>query len=508
MKIEDMNLGTATQPVGLATLNPASITGLADCIEDGRLAALDRDSGPAEPLSYNPLLGRIQAVGRKFPPLYRHTMVTPFLETLRQIGAQAFHDILARDPERQALGGLMMDIAQAILQQGEGFAETATDAFEEVVSDLYDGFLSAEDRHGVNPPDLGAIPPLVKWGHPDFGPYTWPVDATSVFGCQAAVVNLPPANSRKGLVAWSALGHETAGHDILHADIGLAQELSRALQQNLRPLGHDLDAYWSARIDETAADVMGILNIGQAAGIGLVAYFRALNAAFSGKAKLRSEGPENDPHPADVLRGYLAAETVLLLRFTGRRSWSNLIANETNRDVTTIVLAGQRVSNETARQSAKIVAQTLVGHPANALEGHALGEIQNWRDTDERKMQRLRAALRTGEELPATTTTTPTYAAHVVAAAVTEALADGTTIPSLFHQMLTFLKTMHDQNPSWGPLLVAHPGNIARHLTSCRALDKPETVPGRSGSHSIRARKRSVSPPKRSMTRSLRKHSR
>jgi hypothetical protein len=102
MKIEDMNLGTAAQPVGVATLNPANITGLADCIEDARLAALDRDSGPAEPLSYNPLLGRIEAVRRKFPPLYRHTMVTPFLETLRQIGAQAFHDILARDPGRHS----------------------------------------------------------------------------------------------------------------------------------------------------------------------------------------------------------------------------------------------------------------------------------------------------------------------------------------------------------------------------------------------------------------------
>ena len=317
MKIEDMNLGTAAQPVGVAMLNPANITGLADCIEDARLAALDRDSGPAEPLSYNPLLGRIEAVRRKFPPLYRHTMVTPFLETLRQIGAQAFHDILARDPERQALGGLMMDIAQAILQQGEGFAETATDAFEEVVSDLYDGFLSAEDRQGVKLPDLGAIPPLVKWGHADFGPYTWPVDATSVFGCQAAVVNPPPANSRKGLVAWSALGHETAGHDILHADTGLEGEFSYALQQNLRPLGHDLDAYW-----------------------------------------------------------------------------------------------------------------------------------------------------------------------------------------------LTFLKTMHDQNPSWGPLFVAHPGNITRHLTYCRALDTPETIPARIASRSIRPSKRSVSPPKRSRTRAGRRHAR
>ena len=133
-------------------------------------------------------------------------------------------------PKREGAAGLMMDIAQAILQAGEGFAKAPTDAFEEVVSDLYAGFLSAEDRQGVNPPDRGVISPLVKWGNPGFGPYTWPVDATSAFGCKAAVVSLPPANAREGLVAWSALGHETAGHDILHADTGLPEELSAALQ--------------------------------------------------------------------------------------------------------------------------------------------------------------------------------------------------------------------------------------------------------------------------------------
>jgi len=303
--------------------------------------------------------------------------------------------------------------------QAEGFAADSTDAFQEVVSDVYDGFLGAEDRRDVNPPDRGVIPPLVKWGNPEFGPYTWPVDATSVFGCRAAVVNLPPANVHKGLVAWSALGHETAGHDILHADTSLPEELAGALQQNLRPLGHDLDQYWSARIDETASDVMGLLNLGPAAGIGLIAYFRALNAVFAGEAQLRSEGPAGDPHPADVLRGYLAAETVRLLKFTGRGAWARAIADETNKDVTTIVLSNEPVPRELARQSAKIVAQTLLDHRAKALENHALSEIQNWRDADEEKVKLLRAALRTNGGLPESSS--PIYAAHAVAAAVTEA---------------------------------------------------------------------------------------
>src|ERR1051325_5006649 len=253
MKTQEIEFADQTQPrsAPTATLNPASIAGLDACIEDARVAALDSDPGPAEPHTYRPLLSRLEAVRTKLAPLYRDAMIEPYLAALRQIGERGFRQILSSDPQRVGLAGLMMDIAQAILQQGEGFAEAPTDAFEEVVSDVYDGFLSAEDRRGVNPPDRGAIPPLVKWGIPEFGPYTWPVDATSAFRCKAAVVNLPPANARRGLVAWSALGHETGGHDILHADTGLPEELSAALQQSLGRLGHDLDQYWSARLDAT-----------------------------------------------------------------------------------------------------------------------------------------------------------------------------------------------------------------------------------------------------------------
>ena len=53
----------------------------------------------------------------------------------------------------------------------------ATAALQEVVSDLYAGFLSAEDRRGVKPPDHGVLPPLVLWGSAEAGPYTWPVTA-------------------------------------------------------------------------------------------------------------------------------------------------------------------------------------------------------------------------------------------------------------------------------------------------------------------------------------------
>ena len=104
--------------------------------------------------------------------MYRDAIFQPFVDHLNQIGEAGFTAILTSDPAREREAGLMLDIVDVILQNGEGYNWIATDSFQEIVSDLYDGFLSAEDRRGINPPDKGKIPPLVKWGRPDHGPYT------------------------------------------------------------------------------------------------------------------------------------------------------------------------------------------------------------------------------------------------------------------------------------------------------------------------------------------------
>lgn len=451
-----------------ATINPPDFTHLAVCTEDARQSGLDGDRGPEDPTDFYALRGRLEAVRTRFPPIYREKFVTPFIATLDQLGDRGFTRTLVGDPERQGAAGLLLDAAQAVLQRGESYAETATDGFQEVVSDLYDGFLSAEDRRGVEPPDKGTIPPLVKWGNPDSGPYTWPIEATVSLGVGAGVVNLPPANVRHGLLAWAALGHETAGHDILGADTGLREELLKAVYDSLSALDARLAEYWSERIDETASDVMGILNMGPAAGIGLIGYFRGLNAAFGGAAKLRNEGPGADPHPADILRGYLAAETVRLLKFGGRTKWASAIQAETDKDLETIVLDGTEFDKPRAQQSAEAVAKTLVTFKAASLEHHALGEIQNWRDADERKVRSVRLALRSAAAALSPADLTDIYAAHAVAAAVVEALSAASDMALVFGRMLTILKAMHDANPSWGPLYVRSPGNLARHLAYVR----------------------------------------
>ncbi|MFY0543550.1 hypothetical protein [Brevibacillus sp. H7] len=438
------------------------LSNLQECVEEVKIAALEKSSGPEDPTDFHLLRGRLEAARAKLPPLYREAVYQPYVQKLDELGEEGFQQILRRDPGRQGMALLMLDIAQAILQNGEGYEDRATDGYQEVVSDLYDGFLSAEDRWGVKRPDKSGIPPLVKWGYPDYGPYTWTIEATEVFGLQTAIVNLPPAHAKHGLLAWAALGHETTGHDILHADTGLIQELAKNVRAALTEQNakYGLPDYWASRIDETASDILGILNMGPAAGIGLIGYFRGLRAAYSGSPTLSNVGPEDAPHPADILRGYLAAATVRLLEFDGADVWADLIEAETDKDLSVIRLGRKIVTPEEARRSASIVASVVVHAKMQSLDNHALGEIQNWCNQDESIVAQLRALLSSEGPLSTDDYTRGFYAAHVVAAAVVEAVSKGARIPVIFERMLAVLKSMHDANPSWGPLYVVHPGNL------------------------------------------------
>ncbi len=312
----------------------------------------------------------------------------------------------------------------------------------------------------------------MKWGNPDFGPYTWPIDATSSFDAAAAVVSLPPANAHAGLFAWTALGQETAGHDILHADDGLAAEFADRIRTELTAsgVGAGLPEYWATRLDETASDIMGILNMGPAAAIGLIVYFRGLNAAFGNGPMLRNVGSSTDPHPADILRGFLAAATVRLLSFQGAAAWADAIEQETLKDVQQIRIGQVPISVDRAKKSCAVVANVVAATPMAALNNHALIEIQNWRDLDENIVTALQVSILTNRPIDSTHAT-GIYAAHVVAAAALAALAGLGELTNIFKRMVAVLKTMHDNNASWGPLFVAHPGSIHRDMTFVRYPD-------------------------------------
>jgi hypothetical protein len=427
------------------------------------------DNGPANPTSLTMLKQKLQKAKDKLPPNYRDAVYEPFIKLVNELSNSDF--IKISDPNSSP-GFAIFDIAQALIQVGTGYQKDATDAFEEVVSDLYDGFLSAEDRHNIKLPDYNVLPPLVKWGNPDFGPYTLTSDTTASFNVNCAIVNLTPSNARGCLVGWGCLAHETSGHDISHADEGLLKEMAKAINTAIKndtqiknkTIRNTLASYWSKRIDETASDIMGILNMGPAAAVALIPYFRSIFGAFGKPPVLRSNGPSSDEHPADILRVMLGSSAVQLLSFSDNKNWAGAILDEGLKDLTTIVLnKSSKIDQASAQRSADIIARVLMQTEFKALDGHALQEIQDWSDDDEQIVSELRKALKKSVTLN-TKIMEGAYAAHLVAASIYEALLVKQDIAPLFEKMIILLKKMHNSNPAWGPMYIIHPGDLKRNF--------------------------------------------
>jgi hypothetical protein len=150
-------------------------------------------------------------------------------------------------------------------------------------------------------------------------------------GVSIGVACLPRAFSGHP-VLWATLAHETGGHDVLNADKGLLPELAegvralfgggplRARQEpNLYQLQGLLWSYW---IEEAAADVYGLLNIGPSFILNTAALLATVNKCLSKtvlslctKTRRIQKGPALgargnnlalDDHPTEILRLHLA----------------------------------------------------------------------------------------------------------------------------------------------------------------------------------------------------------
>ena len=70
-----------------------------------------------------------------------------------------------------------------------------------------------------------------------------------------------------------------------------------------------LSDYWKSCIDEAASDVLGILNIGPAAGIGLIGHFRGWNEAWGYEPILDNFGADPfEVSDAGTMLAYLKGE--------------------------------------------------------------------------------------------------------------------------------------------------------------------------------------------------------
>ena len=86
----------------------------------------------------------------------------------------------------------------------------------------------------------------------------------------------------------------------------------------------------------------------------------------------------------------------------------------------------------------------------------------NWKDGDETIVNELRSHFGTLDPI-SDIYAKGIYAAHVVAAAVIEAVSGKTEVDRIFNDMLSILKLMHDDNPVWNQTntYLEHPGDLA-----------------------------------------------
>lgn len=465
MILSKMRIALAVLSIACTLEATPDISNLKNCIKDVRKAEASHQNVltfDSYKNNFEKLITDLEAASATLPFVYQEAAAKPLLQFLENLGASRFVEIFNGQPtddNSAVLQEILPDAALAILMH-EGVNSQGINAFQEIVSDLYDGFLSDEVRVGkqtgkpIDPPTYGTIPPLVKFGNPDAGPYTWPSDDTSqILGMKCGIVSLPPAQLNGGLIAWSCLGHETGGHDVTHADAGLLDELATKVYNAVLKefKSKKLARYWSTCIDETAADVCGYLNMGPSLGIALIGYFRAL-----GDGKLRSYGSTDDPHPIDLLRGYLAAAVVKHLNFSDAQAWSHVITTETSKDNNTLYFVDQDgdsvsfpVSFEHAVESTETVAKIIMQSKLAALQNHSLQELQDWKDSDQGVVDNLVSVLKAEGRLPAGLQGPGFYASYVVAASTQAALQRGTNISAVFQEMQSFLATMHLENPTW-----------------------------------------------------------
>ena len=312
--------------------------------------------------------------------------------------------------------------------------------FLAVVSNLYRSFVNSNKRSAAGVTIVTDMPPLAFFESSSLqGPYTIESDLMhQFFGVSIGVVSLP-ATYRDHPVIWASLTHEVCGHDVVHADEGLVPEMVAAIRADLAPNfkpRKTLDTaalnalIWSYWIDEAAADVYGVLNMGPSFPLNLAAMLAAFRGRIAVDLKHQprpakplvatradpmdaEHGNERmDTHPIDLLRFYLAAgaiETMTKLNAGARADYvadveavANALAGgateigvkglvEIGHDDWIMVDATMKLSDAAA--AARKVGKIIATGQFKALNHHSIQDIETWDDADEEIAQAIASQI-------------------------------------------------------------------------------------------------------------------
>jgi hypothetical protein len=408
--------------------------------------------------------------------------------------------LVAKLPTVLARGGDPEPYAAPVYEHATSSAvRPQLNRFLAVISDLYRSFLSKSKRAMINVPIREQLPPVAFFQNDGGqGPYTIPSDDTfSLFGSTVGIVSLP-STYRDHPLLWASLAHEVGGHDITHADPGLLDQLSageRALFGGgpIQPGGEInqsqlLGILWSFWIDEAAADVYGVLNIGPEFTLNLTAFF----AALGGRARLdaglplgpfpllRTDTGENpdtkllDEHPTDLLRLHLAIGVIENLaslspairteRIAEIEQLATLCANGATtvtlngpvrlKDVGVVPLNQVTFPLGVMQDASRRVGGFIATATPNALAGHSVQDIETWDDADEAAARKIAELLGNDESVVEMGDD-----AQLLSGATLASVTQPDQVDRIIARLNEALDSSFSHDPIWGPPV---PQQIAR----------------------------------------------
>jgi hypothetical protein len=371
---------------------------------------LDGEEGPPYPFQPPPSGAELRAVvdrgARGVPLVFRKSYVEPLLANLDAIvenGSQTLVESLTAAVYQHVQPELKPQLARLLA----------------VVSNLFRSFLAASRRRALNVPLVETLPPLATFSRSGgMGPFTYTCDDIRRHtGGTVGVVSLPAA-IRSHPILWSTLAHETGGHDVLHADAGLLDELEAGVNglfeapplngsRKLSP-PQAIAAVWRYWMEETASDAYAVLNMGPTFALNLAAYFAALTARSEGIDRPRlptvcgfNPGDPTqalDTHPPDLLRMSVVCGVVEELAGLDRGARNRYIEHieavatlcqdgATSVKMTGLIGDRMPVDFELPLEDMRKAARKLGGYIATAglkaFGGTAVQKIETWDDSDE-----------------------------------------------------------------------------------------------------------------------------
>jgi hypothetical protein len=383
--------------------------------------------------------------GAPFLPLvYQKNFYEPLDERLPGVMSKLQQQVRSGERPSEYMAMVLEALYGSVYQHGHRVTRVEPrpqlKRFLAVVSNLYRSFVDASKRTAAGVTLVTDTPPLALFqSTSDRGPFTIESDLMKQkFGLSIGVVSLP-ATYRDHPVLWAGLSHEVGGHDVVHADEGLVAEMVTKTRALLAPHfapRRNLDTatlnalIWSFWMDEAAADVYGILNMGPGFALNLAGFLAAFRAKKRGQTEAGEPLVSNDSemlpngqmdeHPIDLLRFYIAAGAVEGLNglSAARRSEYvssiEAVAKLVAGGATEIGLRGRveighansmpvhaTMKLSDAADGARKVGKMLVTETFRALNGHCIQDIETWDDTDEDIAQEIVGRVLTQQSIVA-----------------------------------------------------------------------------------------------------------